>query len=1192
VPLLLLLAACSPHLPDPVVIGADPDWAYNGERTDVIVEGENFFPSLELASGSGSDHLDRQFEVRLLGVTGTYDLDGVELASYRSLEAVVPEGLPTGLYDLRVIAPSGAWATLADAFTVTDSRADHLAFDLEDVVFDVNTPFIVAFDLRDPEERTVFQAMQVVLTVTAPSGLHELVIDTSGFDDALRATVEGGVTVLGFLDDGGRGWVSLTATIPEILSLEIEAVESDTTVRGDAMDIAVAAGELTGVEISLPYTGFMATAGDPFPINLRLVDVWGNLLEEAYGHLTLTEACGGLFQEETFYGSMVVEVAVQSATCDDCECEENTILAMGTTSGVSAGFPVEPNDPAAYGVSVYPRTVEAGTAPVYTMVIAQDAWGNQVRDYNSDIELLLYDTLGGLDPDSDRGVQECPGFSAGIQFCRAWPWIAGAADRIRAVGSDRLEGLSPVFDVMPGPLAEVRISLGPGPFTAGEPFDLDVQPLDAFGNGLDTDPTIDDYRFTGGVGPVTCTWDGVIRSDDTRRFACTATLATTAQTITVSVEDLDPTITTTTTPFVIQNGSLVAIAFDLAAGTEVEAGSTFSVGLAGTDAWDNPYVVQSDPDVLLADDTGSLLPVVVTLDAEGCALVEASITTAAEDIAISAFQAGTALGTSASFDVVSASPAVLELALDRPWAFVDQACPVTVRAVDAWGNVVPTFDDPVSVTSASALADAILLDTWDDGTTAGEVTFEAHGVADTLLAVASPSGLTGSASVDVLELGCGVTADLLVEGSAEAVLCLAAGVASGTLDASASLGSPVLFGFWDDTGNSARGSDATTTFHWHEPGAVALEAVAFTADACGDASRAVAYVALDDGEPAGPVSVEPAFTTRSVGSSTDGVTTIDLAAHDCAGDRASGARLLVRTDLGEFIAGTITSGTGLVATLDAAGETTVTWSVASGTYGGTATVLAGNASGSAIGTATIDVQGDDARPFVVDLDPRGSCEGITSTVTVRFSEAMRAASFTLPSNRITISDSGGPLALSGISVSTDATEATATLETAIDLAADTYDVTVSSEVRDTAGNRLDGRWTGTTAAFQTTIGAVEDTAPDVLACTADTAVFRPDGDGAPGTEEADEVVVEVVADALPSWWHLEVTDAEDHAILTNWIEAASIEDQVSWTGVDLDGIVVSNGAYVLRITASDEVLDLGEACEVGVEIDNHLVEPD
>ncbi|MBN1337090.1 MAG: Ig-like domain-containing protein [Deltaproteobacteria bacterium] len=1187
-PFLLLLVACSTPLPDPEVQGAEPDWGYNGERTDVVVRGRHFYPSMELSSSDEGGRLDRQFQVRLEGAEGTYALQGVELDSYESLAAVVPEGLPVGLYALRVTTPAGLSAVLADAFTVTDSRADHLAFDLDSIVFDVNIPFLVAFDLLDPEDRPVFQPLRVVLTLTAASRLHGLEVDASGLDDALQGSVDEGVVVVGFLDESGHGWVSLTHSTPEILTLEVEPAVPDSVVEGDSVDIAVTPGELAGVSIDLPYLGFSAVAGEPFPVTLRMVDIYGNLLEEAIGRFSLTEACGRFSQTVDVVGRLDLDIAVTGATGD--ACEENRILASGTTSGSSPGFQVEPAEPSSYGVSVYPSTVEAGQSPLYVVVTARDAWENRVLDYGSDVRLDLYDTLGGLDPEAGLGEQDCPGFSEGIQVCVAWPWIAGADDQVQARGSDRLEGISGVFGVSPGPLAKILVGMGPGPVSAGEPFLLDVTPQDALKNGISTDPSVDGYRFRGRVGTPTCTWDEVMRADGSRRFSCIATLATDAETLTVSVDDLDPSVSGTTTPFIVQNGDLAVVSFDLEPGIQVSAGASFPVGLEGTDAWGNPYVVQSDPYVELEDETGSLLPLTATLDPDGYAEVEVTITVALQDDTITASQGAASLGTSDPFDVVPSDPASLSISLDRPWAFLDVPYTVRVQAVDAWGNVVLTFDEVVSVTSEFALSPGVVLDSWTDGEASGEILFDTPGVADSLIAVAETSAIMGVLTpIDVLEDDCGVTADLLVDGATEAVLCLASGSASAMLDASGSTGSSLTYSFWDSAGNTTRGSSATPLFAWEEPVAVQVEVAAFTPEACGDLAQAVVYVAHDDGQPAGPVSVVPTFTTRTVGSATTGSTPVDLAAWDCSGDVASGGSLLVRADLGEYTSGASASGIGLAVTLDAGGEATVSWSVALEAFGGTATLLAGNGTGTAIGAATVEAQGDNARPVVLDLDPRGTSDDVTDTVTVTFSEAMWSSSFTDPSAGILVSDSYGARAIADISLSADATQATATLEDAIDLSLDVYEIVVSSQVRDAAGNRLDGAWSGTTGAFRTNTGAVEDTAPDVLDCTPDTAVFRPDGDDVPGTSEADEVHVEVVASAMPYGWRLAVTDEAGDAVYTWWTLAAADADEVIWNGVGQDGIVVDNGAYVLQIAACDAYLNLGEACEVEVTVDNRLV---
>ena len=80
--LLMVLPACGTSLPDPDVVYVEPNWAYNGERTEVVVHGSNFYPSVEVDSREAGGRLDQQFDVHLVLGGDTYSLEQVEPDAY------------------------------------------------------------------------------------------------------------------------------------------------------------------------------------------------------------------------------------------------------------------------------------------------------------------------------------------------------------------------------------------------------------------------------------------------------------------------------------------------------------------------------------------------------------------------------------------------------------------------------------------------------------------------------------------------------------------------------------------------------------------------------------------------------------------------------------------------------------------------------------------------------------------------------------------------------------------------------------------------------------------------------------------------------------------------------------------------------------------------------------------------------
>ncbi len=1187
--------ACAPSLPNPVITEVEPSWAYNGERQRVDIFGEHFYPLVELDVRDDGGRLDRQFGVSLESAEESFLLEGVSLVSYEQLEADVPAGFPTGRYTLVVTSPQGSSARLPQGFTITDTRADHLSIDIDGVAYRVEDAFTVHLALRDPADDILLQALDVALSITSESGAGPaaLEVDSSSFDSVRQYEVDGGIELSFTLraGDATRNFLTLTGHQPDTLDLLLRVTDPDSVVSPAEERIAITPHSLAAVRIDLPSEDFDTEAGESFELGLSLVDEFDNLIPDASATLFLSEACGPSTRTVNLIGQSSVEFVATGATNDDCPI--SGIVATGTVSGASEGFAVHPADAVGYDVTIFPNTITAVEEDALVTLRALDAYGNQVVSYGEDwlaqhgkpLGVVLVDEIGGLDPSQGHGTQSCPGFEGGLQICQANLDTAGEGDHLTATGEDGLEGRSGDFDVVPASLAGFELINDPPPYTAGTPFDLRVRPTDAYGNTIYLDPALVGYAFEGVPHAVTCENPVATVTAGEWSFECVATVAVAGQNIHVSIPSIDPDVAGDLgESFVVHNGALGLATLAFPGGSPQVAGAAFQLDLQVFDTYGNPYTVQSTTTVDLEDSTGTLDRSSMSFDTAGLGSELVTITQSCGGCWVEASDAGAPLG-SASLEVLHAEPAALRIETERPWSFLGDPLTVEIAALDPYDNVAESFDELVELATAYGSAETVLIEGFELGRATTTVVFDAATLDEEFLAQ-SATGLEGvSSPVDALEEGCGIVVSLLVDGEAEPVMCTTGGTVGATLDASGSTGSITGYHFDDGAEKTVSGTSASTTTTWTSPGVYLVRAVAHDDSACGGYAETLAWVAEPDGEPAGPVEVTPLDSTRVVGSSTDGVTNVELQAYDCAGDVAAKGTLRVRTTLGE-ITGPSATGAGLELLLDSSGQGSFTWSVEHELRGGVSTLYAGR-EGIALGVATITATGDDAHPVVLDLDPVGSSEEITDTFILRFDEPMRPNS--VNSSNVVLRDSTATVAAS-LGLDATSTVLTITADSALDLAADVYTLSLSDQVRDDSGNRLDGGWSGSSGAFSVQIGAVSDAAPQVLYCIEDTTVLRPDGDDSPGTDEADEVEVQVTASDTPRLWLLEIYDEDGEERLRSWRPAASTSELLSWDARGQDGVVLPNGVYTLLFSAADTNLNLGEPCALAISIDNTIVE--
>lgn len=1154
--------------PEISVSGVSPEWGYLGERTEIRVSGQRFYPSV-MVDGALDDggRVQGTFEVWLETEPPTA-LGEVQLVDYDLLTAEVPAGLEAGVYDLRVRAPSGREDTLADAFTVTETRADHLAISVADAGWTVGDYVPVVVRLADPEGDAVAQAMEVEFVATSETGAASVVMVEGGLDG--QVALDGEVGVRGTLEADGEGIVLVTSTSPDDVTITVSPV-GDPLVDPDSVLLSWDPGSIADVAIDLPRSDFRVEAGETFTVDLTLRDDLGNTLDDETARVVLLDECTDWWSSVTVNGTATVDVTLTTA------CGADHLRAV-TTEGqwTSDAFEVLPSVATGYTLEPTPTRVTAGAASLLLLVRGVDAYGNVVDDLDAQIDLR--DDAGGLDAARAVGAQTCPGFPEGEpaqQVCTVALWTAGDAIVVTATDQIGRTGDAEPVEVVADTASELLVTTAAAQVVAGEPFDILVRLLDAWGNDVTLDPAGPAAPvFEDDTGSLECAWAS--SSAGGQVYTCVLEVATAETMIRVLSGTLDGGVAD---PLEVVNAGLAEVEVD-APGSPFTAGTPFDVVLRGYDAFGNAYLVQSDPDVDLSDTTGTLAPSTGRLGSTGEATVAVTITMASQGIRIAAGQASGTLGTSVPFTVQAGAHASFAV-VAPPWIALDEEAEVVVTAIDAWGNPVPDYAGPVTISATGGSCGEATLESFSEGEGVARVTCSDAALSEVLEAD-DADGITGVSDwVDVLDFACadGPTADLLLDGAEETVACTSGGVAVVDADASGSAAGGnglVLVHFADSEGTTERSTATSTTFSW-STGIHAVEAVVADRIGCAAVAEAVAYIGDDDGDATGPILVEASSSSVVTGGSV----TVTVEAEDCKGDVADLATLVVRADLGTPAA--TATGEGLELALDASGQASFAWTFGEG-FAATGTLHVGAADGGAYGATEVTTTQDTVRPHLLSASASGTTSGVVDEIVVVFDEAMYEANL---NGAITLSGPGGSVDMS-MSVSSDGETLTITPLSTVDASVGMWTLTVSSNVRDRAGNRLDGAWTGAANSSVVTFGVVADDGLVVTACPSDLSRFSPDGDDAAG-EEADSVILTPSVSAAATWWVWAVEDEAGDTVRTVWTAGGT--STLSWDGRDDDGLVVGDGPYTLLTRAMDAQGNLSEPCETLVNVTHDLEAP-
>lgn len=1150
--LLFLLAGCGAELPAPIIQGVTPDRGWNGEATNVVIEGQGFYPQVAYdVNQEGEPDLDRDFIAWLESPeAGRRQLSGVQLDSYSTLEASIDAGFPVGVYDLVVESPAGRLAFLEDAFTVADTRADRLSIRPESILATVNTAVPFEIELLAPDGEPVPADLEVEVRVEGDP-------DSAPLEATVGLGLEGQVTppdlvVTGFLGADGRATLPLTVHRPNTVTVSVTAVDSSIT--GASFVQVWDPGTNYVVRLGLPHADFTAVAGEAFDLVLWLEDEFGNRIDGVPQEVFLRSACGDFNAAVPLVGETIVPVVLEEATTTDTCTEQYIEVVRAEGEGErSAPLDVSPATPATFDVSLDSfSTIRAGD-DVEVRVTARDRFNNPIPGPPS--ALVVADSVGGtLDP-------VCAATGDGSAALCSATSTRAADDVVLNVTSGSVTGTSPPYTVLPDervvssslePLTDVR---------AGAPAVLELNLFDEWGNVLRLQDapalvwTTDELED--------CGVDGL--GAGTLQIMCEMFVARSGAVVTGTFDDL----VVTSDPFTIHNGA--ASLATLLVADDLTAGEPTNVEIEVYDAYGNPYTTP--------------LGTALTLDASGGASWTPLLENGEASQTVSLTRAGPETLTLKQDDAIlgqtevlvrPAEVAMLDVEVTEPWAFVGDPIEVRVEAQDTFGNrTADTLDVVLASASASNVSVPLVNGagtgwfTWAGpglGFVVDATTLDVHGASSPMDVVADcgPSG-----PVPAITFGGAATGRACADPSGEPVEVALS-------FANSSTGGASLLRYRATQAENVASDTPSFNVPIAGVGEAIVRGLVVDTALCAAETTASVWTGPDDGQPVGSLAVLGP-DTLSLGDA-GAYTLADV--RDCTGDIASFQQVRVRAQRGVLL-GVSASGEGLELTLDGAGAGGFTVDTAGVPEGGPATVLLESRSGGARGVVDLVVSGDDQRPTLWSQTPLGNTTELVDDVVLTFSEPLLPATVMEGAFEVT-----GPVVAPAptVALEGDGSQVRLTFAPPLDPTLGTWMVTATSMLRDSAGNQLDGAEAGVASDWMGPFGPLPLDA-DPVSCSADPSVFRPDGDDG-ALYEADAVTLSLTTTTPPASWWISVLDAEGLLVRRERHVPLGPVDSWSFDGRDRSGGILPDGDYTLQAQAEDGFGNRTAGCTQTVRIDN------
>ncbi len=628
---------------------------------------------------------------------------------------------------------------------------------------------------------------QLLVTAQPPSSLTAgdsfgLTVDVQDAYGNLAAGYDGTVSLA---LSGGPAGASLGGTITTL------AVDGVATFSGLSIDqagggyaLAVDATGLATVDTtsfavtpaassSLVLTtglGSSVVAGSSFGVSVSVDDAYGNPVADSNGAVTLSLLDGpaGASLSGTLQSNLNGGLAGFSGLALDRASAGYVIQASspGLSPVDTPAFAVAPAAPAALAIAAEPTASVTAGGGFGLTVDVRDAYGNLVTGYGGEV------TIGLVGGPSDATLRGTLGESAsgGVATFSGLSIVqAGSGYSIEASGGGLTTASSTAVTVTPAAASQLVVTVQPpSTVTAGSSFGLSVSAEDPYGNlatGFDGNVSAalaggPSGALLGGGTSVTAangvaSFTGLILSRDGKGYALDATSPglSGANTAAFGVLPATPArlVVTTEPPSSVTAGSRfgLAVAVEDAYGNVVTGESgKLTVSMAGGASESS---LTGTTAVQLQDGVGTFSGLTIDRAGAGDSLhVEAS---------------GLRAVMTSAFQVVPGAPSQLVITSQPPGGVVaGQAFGFGVQAEDAYGNVVTTFDGPVTA--------ALVHEPAGGSLTGTATTTAANGVAEFSGLILDTAALGDALRASSGNLSSGVTAPIAVSSAPASRLVL------------------------------------------------------------------------------------------------------------------------------------------------------------------------------------------------------------------------------------------------------------------------------------------------------------------------------------------------------------------------------------------------------------------------------------
>ncbi|MBN2202541.1 hypothetical protein JW777_11340, partial [bacterium] len=521
------------------------------------------------------------------------------------------------------------------------------------------------------------------VTVTAFDAFENIVTSFTGTGRRVNLTYSGAGTLTpaqsgNFYSGSWTGLVSISQTQS---GLYITADDgSGHTATSNPFNISASAVDhFTFSAISSPRT-----AGAPFSVTLQALDASGNTVTAFNGTVNLKDESGTVSPQQVTFASGVWTGAV---TVTKSHAGDFLTATGAGRSGTSGTFNVGPGTVASFALSdiASPRTAGTGFSVTFT---ALDAYGNTVTGFTGTVNL------------SGGSVSVSPSvtgaFTAGVRTQTLTITQARNDVRITAADAGSHTGVSNYFNVTHGALDHFAVGTIADP-AAGMPFSVTVTAQDANNN------TATSFSGAGNTVSVTHSGAGTVSPSVSGAFTNgvwtgNLTIAQTQTSDRLTFTRTGGSQTGLSNTFAVIASAVDHFVIDPVPDNRT-AGVAFAVVIRAVDSNGNPVTSYAGT-AALADETGTGAPASITF-ASGLWNGSVTLTRSYTGNTLTVTGGGKS-GTSNEFTVRPAGVASFVIGLIGSPKAAGIAFPVTITALDAYGNTASGFTGTVALSDGAA----------------------------------------------------------------------------------------------------------------------------------------------------------------------------------------------------------------------------------------------------------------------------------------------------------------------------------------------------------------------------------------------------------------------------------------------------------------------------------------------------------